>query len=91
MTQNEIEFDNEKWYTTTQVIQLARQGYSPFRSLSTLYKIINSGKIEVVIRGDGKKKKYYIQGKELVRFAESEKVTINNQDGEQMQEGSSTT
>ena len=91
MIQNEIEFDPEKWYTTSQVVKLAQQGYSPFKSLTTLYKIINSGKLEIVVIGDLAKKKYYIQGKELVKFAESQKVTINNQDVKQMQEGSTTT
>ena len=82
----DIVFDLEKWYTTTQVVQLARQGYSPFRSLTTLYSLINTGKIQVVARGENKKKKYFIQGKELVRFAESQKVTISNNNVKQMHE-----
>jgi hypothetical protein len=87
----DIIFDLEKWYTTTQVVQLARQGYSPFKSLGVLYKIIHSGQISVVARGDKEKKKYFIQGKELVKFAESQKVTITKKDGKQMQESSSKT
>ncbi len=84
-----IVFDPEKWYTTTQVVQLARQGYSPFRSLSTLYSLINTGQIQVVARGDNEKKKYFIQGKELTRFAESQMTTINKDNGKQDSKGSS--
>lgn len=76
----EIIFDPETWYSTTQIVQLARQGYAPFRSLSTLYSIINTGKIQVVARGTTKRKKYFIQGKDLVMFAESQKITINKDD-----------
>ena len=82
----DIVFDPEKWYTTTEVVQLARQGYSPFRSLSTVYSLINSGQLKVVARGDNEKKKYFIQGKEIVRFAESQTTTINKPDVKQNKE-----
>jgi len=78
MEKQKIDFQLEKYYTTTQIVDLARQGYFPYRSLSKIYAIINSGKILVIARGDNKKKKYYIQGKELVKYAESQKVLINN-------------
>jgi len=86
-----IVFDQEKWYTTSQVIDLAREGYVPFKSLQTLYTLIHSGKIKVVERGESKnKKKWYIQGKELVKYAESQKVTLHK-NVKQMQKGSSKT
>ncbi len=92
MNNEEIEFDQEKWYTTSQAVQLARQGYSPFRTLSVLYKIIKSGDLKVVARGDNVKKKYFIQGKEIVRYAKSQEITIsNNNDGEQNKKVSSKT
>lgn len=83
-------FDQEKWYTTSQVIDLAKDGYVPFKSLNTLYELIHQGKIKVVERGESKKKKYYIQGKELVKYAENQKVTLKA-NGKQMQKGSSKT
>lgn len=52
-------------------------GYSPFKSLSTLYALIKAGKIKVVVRGDENRKKYFIQGKDIITFAESQKVTIS--------------
>jgi len=85
MEKNEITFDENKWYSTTEVVQLAKQGYAPFKSLGTLYSIIQAGKIPVVIRGDENRKKYYIQGKDLVTFSESQKVSVTNKDEEQMQ------
>jgi hypothetical protein len=87
----ELVFDLEKWYTTAQVVQLARQGYSPFRSLSTLYSLINNGKISVVARGENEKKKFFIQGKEIVRYAESQATTIHKSNGKQSKESSSKT
>lgn len=80
MSKEQLVFDLEKWYTTTQVVDLARQGYSPFRSLSTLYALIHSGELQVVARGENKKKKFFIQGKEIVRYAESQRITINPND-----------
>ena len=80
-----IEFDSEKWYTTTQVVSLSKEGYFPFRSLAVLYSLIHNSKLKVVARGEGKKKKFYIQGKELTRYAESQQVTIHNNNGKQMQ------
>ncbi len=90
MNEQELEFDPEKWYTTTQVVQLARQGYSPFRSLATLYKLINSGELRVVARGDNEKKKYFIQGKEMVRYAESQNATLSKKDNGEQDKKSST-
>lgn len=81
MVKEKIEFDPEKWYTTSQAVLLAREGYSPFRSLSTIYSLINTGKLKVVARGENKKKKYYIQGKEIQRYAESQQVTITHKHG----------
>jgi len=88
---DKIEFDLEKWYTTTQVVTLSKEGYFPFRSLAILYGLIHSGKLKVVARGEGKKKKFYIQGKELTRYAESQQITIHQNNGKQMQKGSSKT
>lgn len=82
-----IVFDPDKWYTTTQVVELARQGYSPFKSLSTLYKLINEGKLNVVIRGDENRKKFFIQGKDISSFAESQKVTVSQSNGKPLQKG----
>lgn len=83
MSKEPLVFDLEKWYTTTQVVELARQGYSPFRSLTTLYTLIHSGELQVVARGDKQKKKFFIQGKEIVRYAESQRITIQS-NGKQM-------
>lgn len=83
-----VEFSLEKWYTTTQVVDLARQGYSPFKSLSTLYRLINEGKLKVVVSGDAKRKKFFIQGKDIVSFAEGQKTTISKPHDKPMQKGS---
>jgi hypothetical protein len=79
MNNIDIVFDPEKWYTTSQVVQLSRQGYSPFKSLTTLYKLIHTGQIQVVARGDDKKKKFFIQGKDIVLFAESQKILVSKE------------
>ena len=85
MTKNNIvEFNADLWNTTTEVVNLSRQGYSPFKSLSTLYRLIHDGKIPVVARGENKKKKYFIQGKDIIAFAESQKITLGKSDEEQM-------
>lgn len=64
-------------------------GYSPFKSLTTLYALIKAGKIKVVVRGDEKRKKYFIQGKDIVTFAESQKITITQTDVKPVQKNGS--
>ena len=64
-------------------------GYSPFKSLTTLYALIKAGKIKVVVRGDEKRKKYFIQGKDIVTFAESQKITITQTDAKPVQKNGS--
>lgn len=64
-------------------------GYSPFKSLSTLYALIKAGKIKVVVRGDENRKKYFIQGKDIVTFAESQKITITQTDVKLVQKNGS--
>lgn len=57
----------ELWYTTAQIADLGKQGLFPFKSVSSIYQIINSGEIKYISKGN----QFLIQGKELIRFSET--------------------
>lgn len=72
----EITFDSEMWYSTSQIVELSRAGFFPYKSISTIYELIRSGKLPVVIKGDENKRTYSVQGKDLAAFAESQKIVL---------------
>lgn len=62
------QFTNEQYYSTTELVELGQLGLFPVKTLVTIIKLINKGKLQAISIGTEKKKIYRIKGDELNRF-----------------------
>ena len=68
--------NDEQWYKISDIVKLAKEGFVPFRSPGTWYRIIQSGKLKHIVKGEeDSTRTFIIQGRDIKEYLESLKVT----------------
>lgn len=60
-----------KYYTITDLLKLAKEGFFPIKSRTTIMRLIQSGKLPVANTSSGGKRTYFIKGEDLLAFLDS--------------------
>lgn len=67
-------FDNNSFYSTTELIELGQKDLFPIKTMATLNRLINKKRIRVTNVGTGKRKVYRIRGEWINNFLKEVKV-----------------
>jgi len=74
-----MKLDPEKWYSITDLVALAKDGYVPFLSRTTWTDLVQSKKLPYLIKGDENKKVYMLQGKDIISYLDESKIPENKE------------
>jgi len=69
----------DQWYSISDLVNFSKQGLLPVKSPSTWLKAIKEGKLKAFAKDpDGIRKRYSIQGKDILEFIEKNQNAANN-------------
>lgn len=69
----------EKFYTITQIAELAQEGYVPFKGKDKWRELINKGELSATIKGPEHRKTFLVQGKDLLIFLDGLRIRRNQE------------
>ena len=64
----------ERWYTITQLTELAKQGVVPMHSRDSWLTLVKNEELPHLRKGDMKKFTYMIQGKDIIAYLDGNKI-----------------
>lgn len=67
----------ERWYSLTDLTDLAKIGVTPYKSRQTWLELIKKGEITALEKGEGKKIVYMLQGKDIINHLNARKIHSN--------------
>lgn len=66
--------NEERWYTITELLSLAKDGLLPYKSRSTWLELIKSGKLKAIEKGESHRKTYMLQGTDIIAYLDGIKI-----------------
>ena len=63
--------EKEKWYSISELVALAKEGYLPFKGRQTWVELIKAGKLKAVSKGNAERKAYTVHGTDVLALVES--------------------
>lgn len=63
-----MKIDPDKFYTITELLELGRKGYLPYKVRRFWFERIREGKVRAIKKGTGPRFTYCIEGKDLINF-----------------------